>query len=312
MRISGRSNFPPTLNEDLAAFVEPEPAGPLLQGFVASISRQPRNTVDFLVELNAAPAAHDPLSHPHGAGRADAGGNARLRRRLLPRYGVAAGADPAPPRPAGALRLRLSHPASAGRDIRSMAPPAPKPISPTCMPGPKSICPAPAGSASIRRPGCCAAKATFPLAATPHYRSAAPISGMVEPSEVTFGFDMSVTRHRRTPARDGAVFRRRLDRARRARRASRCRSQTARCAPDHGRRTDLRLDRRLSVRGMEYRRARPDQARTRRRSDPPPARPLRAGRAAALRPGQMVSGRAVAALGLRAVLAPRRRADLAR
>ncbi len=30
------------------------------------------------------------------------------------------------------------------------------------------------------------------------------------------------------------------------------------------------------------------------------------------RPGQMVSGRAAAALGVRAVLAPRRRADLAR
>ena len=32
--------------------------------------------------------------------------------------------------------------------------------------------------------------------------------------------------------------------------------------------------------------------------------PLRAGRAAALRPGQVVSGRAAAALGLRALLAP--------
>ena len=30
----------------------PEPAGPRLQAFLASISREPRNTVDFLVELN--------------------------------------------------------------------------------------------------------------------------------------------------------------------------------------------------------------------------------------------------------------------
>ena len=45
--------FPPELlHEDLAAFVEPEPAGPRLLEFVRSISRQPRNTVDFLVELN--------------------------------------------------------------------------------------------------------------------------------------------------------------------------------------------------------------------------------------------------------------------
>ena len=52
------------------------------------------------------------------------------------------------------------------------------------------------------------------------------------------------------------------------------------------------------VGGMEHGGARPDQARPRRRTDPPAARSLRAGRAAALRPGQMVSGRAAAALGV--------------
>ena len=44
--------FPAELHEDLAAYATPEPAGPRLKEFVQSISRTPRNTVDFLVELN--------------------------------------------------------------------------------------------------------------------------------------------------------------------------------------------------------------------------------------------------------------------
>ena len=66
----------------------------------------------------------------------------------------------------------------------------------------------------------------------------------------------------------------------------------------------------LEVAGMEYRRRRPDQARARRRSDPQAARAFRARRPAALRAGQMVSRRKPAALGVRAVLAQGRRADL--
>ncbi len=45
-------SFPDELREDLSAYVEPEPAGPHLAALLKTISREPRNTVEFLVELN--------------------------------------------------------------------------------------------------------------------------------------------------------------------------------------------------------------------------------------------------------------------
>ena len=63
-----------------------------------------------------APAAGHRLHHPHGARRADLRGDARAGARLVPRHRLAAGADPAPPRPRGALRLGLSRAAHRRRE----------------------------------------------------------------------------------------------------------------------------------------------------------------------------------------------------
>ena len=55
-------------------------------------------------------------------------------------------------------------------DVKPLdGPRGPTPTSPTCTPGPRCICPAPAGSASTRRPGLLAGEGHIPLAA--HARS---------------------------------------------------------------------------------------------------------------------------------------------
>src|SRR5882724_6282633 len=44
--------YPPDLAEELAAYLEPDPAGPLLKALVASVAKEKDKTVDFLVALN--------------------------------------------------------------------------------------------------------------------------------------------------------------------------------------------------------------------------------------------------------------------
>ncbi len=84
------------------------------------------------------------LPRADGARHPDAGRDAGARPGFVPRFGVAAGADPALPRHRRALRL--------GRD--------PKRTSPTCTRGPRRMSPAPDGSAWMRPRACSRAKAT--------------------------------------------------------------------------------------------------------------------------------------------------------
>ena len=123
--------YPAEFAEELAPYLYAEPVGPRLSAFLASIPRERKNTVDFLVELNQ--RLHQEIRY---VVRMEAGVQA-LEDTLAAKSGscrdsAAAGADPAQCRPRGTIRVGLSHPAAARRGAARRARRRNR-TSPTCM-----------------------------------------------------------------------------------------------------------------------------------------------------------------------------------
>ena len=190
--------FPPELHEDLAAFVEPEPAGPRLQEFIRSISRERRNTVDFLVDLNqrlqrqiryliriepGVQTTEETLASGAGSCR----DTAWLLVQILPHIGL-------PARFVSGYLIQLRP------DVKPLEGAAGAELDFTDLHAWTEVYLPGAGWIGLdATSGLLCGEGHIPLAATPHFHSAAPISGLVEPAEVTFSYDMSVTRFAERP-----------------------------------------------------------------------------------------------------------------
>jgi uncharacterized protein (DUF2126 family)/transglutaminase-like putative cysteine protease len=184
--------YPAEFAEELAPYLEAEPAGPRLSAFLASVPRS-RSTVDFLVALNqrlqrdiryfirmetGVQAPEQTLAAASGSCR----DSAWLQVQILRHLGLAARFV------SGYLiQLRpdvqaLDGPAGAAQDFTDL-----HAWAEVYMPG--------AGWIGLdATSGLLCGEGHLPLAAAPHYRAAAPISGAVEPAETAFSFEMKVTR----------------------------------------------------------------------------------------------------------------------
>ncbi|HEY6831453.1 MAG TPA: transglutaminase N-terminal domain-containing protein, partial [Pseudolabrys sp.] len=185
--------YPSEFDEELAPYLVKEPASARLKDYVASISREPMNTVDFLVALNQRlqseikylvrmePGVQSPeetLTTACGSCR----DTAWLLVQILRHLGLAA-------------RFVSGYLIQLKPDLEALDGPSGSATDFTDLHAWTEVYLPGAGWVGLDpTSGLLTGEGHLPLAATPHFGAAAPISGGVEAAKVDFDFLMKLTR----------------------------------------------------------------------------------------------------------------------